>query len=139
MSVVTEMELKVAKFTISAIEDVGAGATTQTLGFHIPGGNDGYLIDVLARVTTAFVGVTNPTVKVGTADDSQILVQEQPLSVVGTLKASTSMRHQGFCEALVRPGGSAQNQDYQVVVESDSGNLSSLTAGEIEFIVLYAT
>lgn len=136
MSTVEVLNLKVNKFTIRAIEDVKDGDTSQTLGFHIPGVG-GYLVGIYARVTEAFVGVTTPTVKVGTAGQVGLLIQKQSIDKIGNLVIGGRLNPL-FCEGLSLPGGSSLDPNYQVVFESESGSLSSLTAGAVEFIILYA-
>lgn len=108
-------------------------ATSQTVNIYIRG-NITYLLGAFAYVNTAFAGVTRPEVKIGYTNLTEAIIPLQHLNKVGQLK--TGRMHQIFCEGMAVPTG--KNQSVILTIQSASGNLSDLTAGELEVVVVYA-
>ena len=131
------MELHVNKQVIDWSTVKMTAGTSAAGPFYLPSLN-GYLVNLFARVITAFEGVTHPTVKLGDSTDTELLITKQPIDQTGNLKVG-KRGQDGYCTAMNNPGGSKTNYALQLTFESASGNLSSLTAGEIEFVTLYAT
>ena len=132
------MEIRATKAEIKAAEHVDAADTTQTVPlFRIP--PEAYIIFCGARVTTAFAGVTLPEVSVGESTDVDSYIKKQPINVTGDLKAGAVAKSIGYCESL-GVGGMVKTEatrSVQATFTSSSGNLSSLSAGEIEFVIVY--
>ena len=124
--------------TIKAVENVNAESTSQEVPvFRVKPG--GYMIASGARVKTAFAGVTYPTVKLGEGTLTESILKQQPIGKVGDLKPGGATVTPGFCEALNTGGGQKTEATRAIFAtfESESGNLSSLSAGEIEFFIVY--
>jgi len=130
------MEIKVKNVSIKAIDNLCAAGTTQTFTLMtLP--PTAYVIDFMARVKTAFAGVTTPQVKVGgsTITDSYLILQD--ISKTGDLITGRGGR--GFCERIRERSDKAEaNKTMTATFTSQSGNFSSLTVGEIEFVAVYA-
>ena len=132
------MEVKAINTTIKGVENVNAADTTQTVPiFELPPG--AFIIAFGGRVKTAFAGVTYPTVKVGEGTILDGLMFKQPINKVGDLKSGFSIEVHTFCQAIAGGGQKVEtNRSIIGTFESSAGNLSSLTAGEIEFFLVYA-
>ena len=132
------MEVKAMNATIKAVENVNAAATSQTVTILLvpPGA---YLIAFGARVKTAFAGVTYPTVKVGEGTILVGFIPKQPINAIGDLKSGFARDGHTFCTSIT--GGAQKVEANRIIIatfESTAGNLSALTAGEIEFYLVYA-
>jgi len=131
------MELHITKQIIDWSTVKMTAGTSASGPFYLPSLN-GYLVAIFARVTTAFTGVTYPTVKLGTSTHTELIIPKQPIDKVGDLITAPRF-FKGFCQVMDSPGGSTAELALQTTFESVSGNLTSLSAGEIEFVTLYAT
>jgi len=136
MAKVTYMKLITTKYTIN-YEDLSASATSKTVHFHRPG-NAGHLVYLSARVTTAFTGVTKPYVKLGSTNFTDGIIRNQFIDKIGSLKIGPQYTQDGFCTTLTQPRGALQEQALFLTFGSAATNLSSLSAGEIEFVTVYA-
>lgn len=132
------MEVKVMSAIIKGVENVNIADTTQTVPlFELPPG--AYPIAFGGRVKTAFAGVTYPTVKVGEGTILDGFIFKQPINKVGDLKSGFSINAHTFCQAIAGGGQKIEaNRSIIGTFESVTGNLSSLSAGEIEFFLVYA-
>lgn len=127
---VQNMTVHAVKYTLEAINNVNAAATTQTLSIPLPG--NGYLLNIQARVRTAFAGVTGPSVAIGDTTKTDLYILDQAIGSIRALLSNSG----GQC---VHPelGSNVSTPDIKVTFTSSAGNLSSLTAGKLEVIVLY--
>lgn len=128
------MQLYTVNVDLGVISDT---STTHTHPlFEIPA--KAYVIDVFARVKTAVVGITTPTVKVGTSTQTDLYVIEQPINVTGDLMSSRSRGRIPWCS--VPKGYQNAEAKIQIIATYTSGSeaWSSMSAGEIEFICIYA-
>lgn len=133
------MEVKAFKKTITAAANVTADDTSQVVYvFALP--PDCYILGLFARVKTAFSGVTSPKVKLGVSGHTDLYIREQRIGKVGDLVCGSSVAAVGVC--TVQPLGAQASgtgqRDVFATFTSASGNLSSLSAGEIDFVVVYA-
>ncbi len=117
---------------------LNAADTTQTIPlFEIP--STAYLLWYGGRVKTPFSGVTLPQVKVGYSSDDDQLVPLQRIDIAADLIAGpVNTEHRGFCPRQVDPVKTEAWRTISAVFSSQSGNFSSLSAGEVEFVVVYA-
>jgi len=132
------MEVKAMNTVIKAVENVSAADTTETIVILLvpPGA---YPIAFEARVKTAFAGVTYPTVKVGEGTILNGFIPKQSIDKIGGLKSGFARDSHTFCTSII--GGAQKAETNRTIIatfESTAGNLSSLTAGEIEFVLVYA-
>jgi len=130
------MAIKEGKCTLTNVQVDTAGTTHTAYVFEMVPVT--YILNVFARVKTAFAGVTAPTVSLGISGDTDLLIQSQPINRVGDLKPGFSRDGEGFCAAL--PGYPQKAEARRTIIatfSSSSGNFSSLTAGEIEFKIVY--
>ncbi len=137
---ITPMTLRAQKHKMTWGNPITAAATSVTIPISLPGNS--YFVTMYAQVITAFAGVTSPTVTVGFDVDTDALVKSQPIDQTGKLIIGGSkLGRQLFCDKLNSPGSqpSFGTKGIYATFSSTAGNLSSLTAGEIEFVVIYAT
>ena len=127
---IKEMEVKsyryIVKYTVLTDTD-----TSQEIPIPGPPPNT-YLVDFAAKVNTAFAGPTHPTVKVGYTGSLDALMRKQGISSAKYLKSGG--HYKVFCHAMNTMTG---EQPIRATFETASGNLSTCTAGEIEFVVTY--
>jgi len=139
---------------------VNAAATSQTIMTFVTTPNI-YILAFFARVKTAFAGVTAPTVKLGTRTTTDAYVAAQSISQIGDLYTRSTIAYmpEGMMN-LIHPAGAYRGttRSHSATVQcrtpisyqktpsnvtivatfaSTAGNLSSLTAGEIEFVCVY--
>lgn len=117
---------------------LNAADTTQTVPLFDFVGTE-YIIDIHVRVKTAFAGVTRPEVKVGYPDDLDRFFKLQPINRTGDLISGPHYESDNICKKQ-SPDHTKTETQKQVIAtfSSNSGNFSSLTAGSIEFVVIYA-
>jgi hypothetical protein len=96
-----------------------------------------YPLFMAARVKTAFAGVTVPQVSVGISGDTDKYIKQQHIDQAGDLLGMT----QGtYCDAF-KIGYMKTPSDSETIIatfSSSTGNWSDLSAGEIEFLLVYA-
>lgn len=136
MAKVTYMKLITTKYTVN-YEDLSAAATSKVVHFHRPG-DASHLVYLSARVTTAFTGVTKPYVKLGSTNHTDRIIEDQFIDKVGSLKIGGRFSQDGFCQTMTWPKGALEEQALFLTFGSAATNLSSLSAGEIEFVTSYA-
>jgi hypothetical protein len=125
------IEGKLCTFDFSGF--ASSAATSTTVDLPIPGSFKS-LISIGARVNTAFAGVTTPQMKIGYDSYSDFLMPLQHLTTVGALKSGKI--NQPFCAGM--DASPVQGQAIRVTFQSTSGNLSDLSAGEVEIMYVYA-
>jgi len=133
------MEIKVANKTIKATDNVQAAATSQAVYiFAMP--PNSYVLSMFARVKTAFTGVTGPSVEVGLTGQTTRYIPKQEINAVKDLISGWGVNGMGYCQkqAPDQQIGTTAQRNIIATFRSTSGNLSSLSAGEIEFVVIYA-
>jgi len=118
------------------------GSSTTCTANLFPKFYDSYPMFIMARVKTAFAGVTHPTVKIGNGTVTDCYMKDQPIDQIMDLIPGASPNAQGYCEAMFmesRTKSFATSSQGKIVATftSASGNFSSLTAGEIEFVFGY--
>lgn len=151
------MQVKVMTTTIK-YGDLSVADTTKVQNIFDTTPNV-YILNFLARVKTAFAGVTTPTVKLGKSDFTDAYFAKQSIDVTGDLipkntlanitSGSLNLEHPSgewrdyqsaaVCTAHISHQKSPVNIPIVATFESASGDLSSLTAGEIEFIMVLVT
>lgn len=136
MAQITPMKLVTTKYTVD-FEKLNVAATSKTHHFYTPDAG-GYLVYLNARVTTAFTGVTKPYVKLGSANLTDGIIEDQFIDKVGSLKIGGRFGQAGFCTSQTYPKGGDQYHLLYLTFGSAATNLSSLSAGEIEFVTVYA-
>lgn len=123
------MEIKVADKTIK-YGLVADGTTTKTVYiFALPPGR--YPIGFYARVKTAFAGTTALTVEVGVAGDTTRIVRKQVINRVGDLIPF-------FCASQFTDLQAKTTAQEDVIATFRGADLTLLSAGEIEFVAVYA-
>jgi len=134
---VKNMTLHTVKYKLVFGTDVNAADTTQTIPLHLPG-HGGYLLHFYGRVNTVFAGVTKPEVSVGHTDDTDAIMKKQHLTNIGLLVTGSLFTKELHCDRLDVFMGVQKAPEIRLTFTSSSGNLSALTAGEIEFVAVYA-
>ena len=129
------MQIEALKHTIMFGDLANVAATSVTLNLPLWCSNT-YVIGVYGRVVTAFVGVTRPEVKVGYGTEDDVLIPLQHLSSIHQLKPGKAASGSGFCSGMVSPTG--RGQGILLTIQSAATNLSSLSAGELEIVIVYA-
>lgn len=134
------MEVKAFRKTITAAANVQAADTSQIVYiFALP--PDCYPLAFRARVKTAFAGVTTPSVELGITGRTTHYIPQQPINKVGELLSGAIFSTDNICPKQHSPDVQASGNGQRNVFatfRSASGNLSSLSAGEIDFVVVYA-
>jgi len=132
---VENMDWRIRKCRFIAANDFRAEATTATFNLPLPSPG-GYIMDIQGRVVTAFTGITGPIrVKIGFAGSTEHIMADQTIDTAGVLFPSDKgMYHNFFCARRTMLYGMPQ---IIITFTSDSGNLSDMTAGEVEFLVFY--
>jgi hypothetical protein len=128
------MEIKVAKCSITK-EILNAASTSQTVAlFEIP--VNAYVLHILGRIKTAFAGVTAPKVKVGTSTGTSDYMPNQRIDSAVSL-ISGPMNKDRCPVQFANYANTAVKQQIIATFSSSSGSFSSLSAGEVEFAVVY--
>jgi hypothetical protein len=139
----TEMKFEVIRHNIKATRDLIS--STSSFSWSITnkyGGNlnTSYIVGVYGRVITPFTGIAGP-VYLSIADESASYVILDKTNVMIARTDSVLFSH---CPTIAMLHVECQQYPrYQyacstpvVTIASDSGNLSSLTAGEVEIILV---
>uniref|UniRef100_A0A6H1ZVB8 Uncharacterized protein n=1 Tax=viral metagenome TaxID=1070528 RepID=A0A6H1ZVB8_9ZZZZ len=129
--------VKVRTWTLKYSE-MSVADTTFYWDLILPGEDGGYLTNFFGRVTTAFAGVTNPHVKVGDPGILDSIMQNQPIGHTGVLATGGPQAAQFGCAKMDTVICDLVAPKIRVTVSSTTGNLSALTAGELEFLAVYA-
>ena len=131
------MEIKVMTATRTAGGEVTAADTSQAVNVFTTTPNI-YILALFARVKTAFAGVTLPEVSLGIAGDTGKYIPKQPINAETDLVVG-KMPQAGpdYCAKMLSYQKTPENIPIIATFSSASGNLSSLSAGEIEFVCVY--
>ena len=129
------MQVKVMSTTVD-YSIVNAADTSQTLTVFTTTPNI-YIMDFFARVKTAFSGVTRPKVSLGVAGHTQFYVPTQNIGTVGDLLTGACRDTANICTKIRSFQKTPANVPILATFSSTSGNLSSLSAGVIEFVCVY--
>ena len=130
------MEIKVQSVSITS-EVLNAADTTQIVRlFGIPAHS--YILHFLGRKRTGFAGVTAPSVIVGYTGGTADIMKSQDLSLAGDLMSGPNQDDKSFCPRLSpMPIKTEASRQIFATFTSSSGNFSALSAGEVEFVVVY--
>lgn len=149
------MQTKVMTTTVK-YDQLSVADTTKTFNIFTTTPNI-YIMAFFARVKTAFAGVTGPTVKMGTAGSTDAYIAEQSVGVTGDLMTKDTLANRTWenrnlehpsgewkqyqnaavCTAHISHQSTPANIPMIATFASSAGNLSSLSAGEIEFVCVY--
>lgn len=151
-----EAKLRVAGKTISPGADSSATSYTENV-FILPA--NAYVVAMFGRVKTAFTGLTKPKVSLGVSGDTSRYMVAQPIDIINSfvmgklVKSSSGIRKtstflpdkykrdlphsMGFCEAMKTERAATSAQPIIATFTSSSSNFGSLTAGEVEFVIVY--
>ncbi len=131
------MEIKIDQVSITKGE-LNAADTTQDIPL-IGITPHTYILGFFARVRTAFTGVTAPSVTVGLGSGGTELVKSQLISQAGDIITGGSLDNKSFCPRLppIPITGVETGKKIVATFTSSSGNFTSLSAGEIEFVTVY--
>jgi len=135
------MQVKAEKKTIDYTLVAAANAAADS-GYEAPlwimaMPPERYPIAYFARVKTAFAGGTKPEVKVGRYPATDDIIKSQRIDAVGDLVHGFG--GPGLCAHLhpdIQPDATAQ-ADIRATF-TDTGTMANLSAGSIEFVVVYA-
>lgn len=136
------MEVKAMSTTID-YSIVNAADTTQALTVFTTIPNI-YILDMFARVKTAFAGITTPTVKLGDEKVSDLFIHDQCIGIIGDLITKKEIaylqphNHPIKCSSKIGYQKIPLNVGMVATFTSQSENWSAATAGEIEFVCVYA-
>ena len=123
------MQLKADEKTIG-YATVDDGTTSKTVYIAALPPNR-YPVGYQARVKTAFAGTTSLTVEVGVDGDTTRFIRKQPIDRVGDLIPFFCDRQFVDLQATI---ASQQN----VIATFRGADLTFLSAGEIQFVFIYA-
>lgn len=129
------MEVKIATVTFTD-DDISDASTSQTANAFYTTPNI-YILQLFARVKEAFVGVTAPTVALGIAGHTQKYMPTQGIGVTGDLCGTVDTGNTAPCKRALSYQKTPGNIRIVATFTSASGNLSALTEGEIEFVMVY--
>lgn len=139
----TSMKYEIIKHNIRATRDFGASSSTYTWTVtNKYGGNltSDYLVTVYGRVVAPFTGIEGP-VYVEIADSDKTYTMLSKVNLKEARADGILFTHCPVLDDLSRkcqqyPGHSFAYASPVVTFTSESGNLSDLTAGEIEIILV---
>jgi len=127
----TKMDVIATQYLISHSDFQDVVATSKVIPLPTQGSNI-RILGLFARVNTAFVGVTTPQISVGFTGSTTMLMPLNHLVTAGELKVGYN---QMFCSGMSSP--SVGSLGVIATVQSAATNLTSLTAGEVEIILVY--
>ena len=103
-----------------------------------------YIMWCFGRVKTAFAGVTAPQVSLGVSGDTERYMVSQPISAVNELIAGSpptdnkaTLGVKRFCAAMDKERITGDAQPIIATFSTSSTDFSGLTAGEVEFVIIY--
>ena len=97
-----------------------------------------YPIAYYARVKTAFAGTTGMFVEVGVVGDTTRFMPKQPINRAGDLLPGNKYGNTGFCPSQFTDQQPKAGAQQDVIATFRGAALASLSAGEIEFVFVYA-
>jgi hypothetical protein len=121
------------------LEPSGSSHTAPV--FHLPA--NAYPVGFYGRVVTAFAGLTHPTVELGILGDTELYIQKHPINKVSELipghdtSGGGAQAKAGYCARLEHEMISTSAKDIIATFRVGSGSLTTLTAGEVEFVMVY--
>ncbi len=132
------------KMELVALSDIitktvlNAGSTSMTIPLFSLSGTE-HIFNFSSRVKTAFAGVTYPEVRVGYSDDLERFVARQAINRTGDLITGAIAASSVICPKQ-HPDHVKTEAFKQIIAtfSSTTGNFSSLSAGSIDFVILYA-
>ena len=130
------MEVKAAKTTVNYTLCNAEGTENTVYIAALPPNR--YPIGYYARVKTAFAGTTSLSVKVGIAGDTERFIPQQPIDHVGDLIPGNRYGNTGFCPSQFTDQQPKAGAQQSVIATFGGAALDSLSAGEIEFVFIYA-
>ncbi len=96
-----------------------------------------YIMQLFARVKIAFAGVTNPSVELGRTGHTTMYIPKISIESIGDLSTTLGAGNIAPCKRALSYQKTPGNIGINATFRSTSGNLSSLSAGEIEFVCVY--
>jgi hypothetical protein len=103
-----------------------------------------YIMGMFGRVKTAFAGLTKPLVSLGVSGDTDRYMKAQPIDAVNELvwgaapadnKALLGLKK--YCVASDKERAATSGQTVIATFTSSSSDFSGLTAGEVEFLIVF--
>jgi len=131
---IDRMKTEITRFRWVVGTDFGVADTSHAV--NIPVWGTDYVIGMYGRITTAFAGATTMTMKIGTTTSDDIIMKEQSLMVVGNLFPHLITGRLN-CPASYMFEGKYDYAAPIITFTSTGVNLSSLTAGEVELVVMH--
>jgi hypothetical protein len=132
-------QIKVAAKSISPGAD-SESSYTEIVAF-LPA--NAYIMATFGRVKTAFAGLTAPLVSLGIEGDTNRYMVAQPIDAVNELiggmatGVSAVLGLKGFCAGMNKEKIVSSAQPIIATFTSSSTDFSGLTAGEVEFLIVY--
>lgn len=104
-----------------------------------------YLLATFGRVKTAFTGLTKPKVSLGVSGDTDRYMVAQPVDATNELIANAKgavgsnpvLGVKSFCAGMNKEKVVSSTKSVIATFSSSSTDFSGLTAGEVEFVVVY--
>ena len=128
------MEIKVADKTVPYTLCNAPGTANTVYVAALPPNR--YPIGYYARVKTAFAGTTGLTVELGVVGDTACFIPKQIITRVGDLLQGALNR--GFCPTQHKDPQASTGAQQNIIATFRGAALASLSAGEIEFVFIYA-
>ncbi len=135
---IKEGKVSIRRYTLKYGNDFTKADTSDYWDLPLPD-NDGYLTHFYGRVKTAFAGVTAPHVKVGDPNILDSLIPIQRIDHTGVLVPGGVVGSQYGCAKMDLVMSGLIAPKIRVTIYSSAGNLSSISAGEIEFVAVWAS
>lgn len=131
-------KIKTMQVNLSYLDVIGLTAPGTKYIFIIP--PNVYPLHYLGRVKTAFAGAAKPTIELGDETQTTIHIPKQHIDAVGELiSGAVDPSRDGFCAKLSHPRQKTSlNQIVATIRVASGALLSTLSAGEVEFILVYA-
>jgi hypothetical protein len=131
-------KLRADGYTVSVPASTATSSTVSVLTWP----ENAYVIGIYGRVKTAFAGVTGPYVSLGVTGDTERYMPNQSINVVGELMSGTKIAAKAtgvrnFCARMDKETGKGSARDIIATFGLGSGTFAALTAGELEFVIVY--
>ena len=132
---IDKMKTEITRFRWVVGSHFDIDDTSHSIQFPIWGSN--YVIGMYGRIVTAFAGTpTAVTMKMGLTADDDIVMKEQSLLVKANLFPHLITGRVNCPSSYMFEGKFDYSAPY-ITFTSTGGNLSTLTAGEVELVVMH--
>lgn len=135
---VTNPKVRVDGCTVTVRASTATSETVTVL--TLPA--NAYLVGAYGRVVTAFAGATGPYVSLGVTGDTARYMPKQNIDTVKELLSGTTTTpkvqgNRDFCARMSSEQIKGSERNIIATFGLGSGTFAALTAGEVEFVIMY--